>query len=127
MIEGWESNGILGFGSDYEDARGIDHPPRIAGAYFAAKLGVSEYLLKNKIQAGVLIFREIRPEYAIPVGVWQVREGIREAMKQQPQIISDYNQALDVASAKTSVSKKEWIANGDMTNIIRQKTLSDFI
>jgi len=83
--------------------------------------------LKNKIQAGVLIFREIRPEYAIPVGVWQVREGIREAMKQQPQITSDYNQALDVASAKTSVSKKEWIANGDMTNIIRQKTLSDFI
>ena len=127
MIEGWYSNGILGFGSDYEDARGIDHPPRIAGAYFAAKLGVSEYLLKNKIQAGVLIFREIRPEYAIPVGVWQVREGIREAMKQQPQIISDYNQALDVASAKTSVSKKEWIANGDMTNIIRQKTLLDFI
>jgi hypothetical protein len=127
MIEAWYSNGILGFGSDNEDARGIDHPPNIAGAYFAAKLGVSEYLLKNKIQAGVLIFREIRPEYAIPVGVWQVREGIREAMKQQPQIISDYNQALDVASAKTSVSKKEWIVNGDMTNIIRQKTLLDFI
>jgi hypothetical protein len=127
MIEGWYSNGILGFGSDYEDARGIDHPPHIAGAYFAAKLAVSEYLLKNKIQSGVLIFREIRPEYAIPVGVWQVREGIREAMKQQPQIISDYNQALDVASAKTSVSKKEWIANGDMTNVIRQKTLLDFI
>ena len=126
-MKAWYSNGILGFGSDYEDARGIDHPPHIAGAYFAAKLGVSEYLLKNKIQAGVLIFREIRPEYAIPVGVWQVREGIREAMKQQPQIISDYNQALDVASAKTSVSKKEWVANGDMTDIIRQKTLSDFI
>jgi hypothetical protein len=48
-------------------------------------------------------------------------------MKQKPQIISDYNQALDVASAKTSVSKKEWISNGNMTNIIRQKTLLDFI
>ena len=64
----------------------LNHPPNIAGAYFAAKLGVSEYLLKNKIQSGVLIFREIRPEYAIPVGVWQVREGIREAMKQKPKI-----------------------------------------
>ena len=127
MIEAWYSNGILGFGSDNEDARGINHPPHIAGAYFAAKLAVSEYLIKNKIQAGVLIFREIRPEYAIPVGVWQVREGIREAMKQQPQITSDYNQALDVASTKTSVSKKEWISNGNMTNIIRQKTLLDFL
>jgi len=127
MVEAWYSNGILGFGSDNEDARGINHPPHIAGAYFAAKLAVSEYLLKNKIQAGVLIFREIRPEYAIPVGVWQVREGIREAMKQQPQITSDYNQALHIASTKTSVSKKEWISNGNMTNIIRQKTLLDFL
>ena len=127
MIEAWYSNGVIGFGSDNEDARGINHSPNIAGAYFAAKLGVSEYLLKYKIQAGVLIFREIRPEYAIPVGVWQVREGIREAMNQKPKIISDFNQALDIASAKTSVTKKEWIRNGNMTNMVRQKTLSDFI
>jgi hypothetical protein len=127
MVEAWYSNGILGFGSDNEDARGINHPPHIAGAYFAAKLAVSEYLIKNKIQAGVLIFREIRPEYAIPVGVWQVREGIREAMKQKPKIISDFNQALDIASAKTSISKNEWISNGNITNMIRQKTLLDYI
>jgi len=127
MIEAWYSNGIIGFGSDNEDARGINHPPHIAGAYFAAKLGVSEYLLKNKIQAGVLIFREIRPEYAIPVGVWQVREGIRESMKQKPEIIVDFNNALQFATEKTSVSKKEWIVNGQMINLIRQKTISDYI
>ncbi|MDA8721027.1 hypothetical protein N9M35_04325 [Nitrosopumilus sp.] len=127
MVEAWYSNGILGFGSDNENARGINHPPRIAGAYFAAKLAVSEYLLKNKIQAGVLILREIRPEYAIPVGVWQVREGIREAMKQIPKITSDFNQALQLASIKTSISRTEWIRNGNITNMIRQKTLLDYI
>ena len=127
MVEAWYSNGILGFGSDNEDARGISHPPQIAGAYFAAKLAVSEYLLKNKIQAGALIFREIRPEYAIPVGVWQVREGIREAMKQKPQIITKFNDALEIATTKTSVSRNEWIKNGNITNMIRQKTLSDYI
>ena len=126
MVEAWYSNGILGFGSDNEDARGISHPPQIAGAYFAAKLAVSEYLLKNKIQAGVLIFREIRPEYAIPVGVWQVREGIREAMKQKPQIITKFNDALEIAAKKTSVSKNEWIKNGNITNLMRQKTLLDY-
>jgi len=127
MVEAWYSNGILGFGSDNEDARGINHPPHIAGAYFAAKLAVSEYLLKNEIQAGVLIFREIQPKYAIPVGVWQVREGIREAMKQTPQIITSFNDALEIASTKTSISKNEWIANGNITNMVRQKTLSDYI
>jgi len=126
MIEAWYSNGILGFGSDYEDARGIHHPPAIAGAYFAAKLGVVEYLSEKKIQAGVVILREIRPEYAIPVGVWQVREGIREAMKQKPTITENFDDALILASNKMSISKSEWLAHGNISKIIRQTTLSDF-
>ena len=126
MIEAWYSNGILGFGSDSEDARGINHPPAIAGAYFAAKLGVVEYLSEKKIQAGVVILREIRPEYAIPVGVWQVREGIREAMKQKPAISDTFDQALILASNKMSISKTEWLSHGKISQIIRQKTLSDF-
>jgi len=126
MIEAWYSNGILGFGSDSEDARGINHPPAIAGAYFAAKLGVAEYLSEKKIQAGVVILREIRPEYAIPVGVWQVREGIREAMKQKPTIADNFDYALILASNKMSISKSEWLSHGKISQIIRQKTLSDF-
>jgi len=126
MIEAWYSNGILGFGSDYEDARGINHPPAIAGAYFAAKLGIVEYLSKKKIQAGVVILREIRPEYAIPVGVWQIREGIREAMKQNPIIADNFEHALILASNKMSISKPEWLSHGSITKLIRQKTLSDF-
>ncbi len=126
MIEAWYSNGIMGFGSDYEDARGIDHPPAIAGAYFAAKLGVLEYLSKQKIQAGVVILREIRPEYAIPVGVWQVREGIREAMSQTPLIADDFENALLLASNKMSISKHEWLSHGNILGLMRQKTLSDF-
>ena len=126
MIEAWYSNGILGFGSDYEDARGIHHPPAIAGAYFAAKLGVLEYLSENKIQAGVIILREIRPGYAVPVGVWQVREGIREAMRQKPILSDNFDGALDSASQKMSVSKSEWLSHGNISALMRQKTLSDF-
>ena len=126
MIESWYSDAILGFGSDYEDARGIHHPPAIAGAYFAAKLGVLEYLSKKKIQAGVIILREIRPEYAVPVGVWQVREGIREAMKQKPILSDNFDNALHVASQKMSISKSEWLSHGNISALMRQKTLSDF-
>ena len=126
MIEAWYSNGILGFGSDHEDARGIDHPPAIAGAYFSAKLAVAEYLSKNQIQAGVLILREIRPEYAIPVGVWQVREGIREAMKTTPLLADNFDSSLLLASNHTSISTSEWISHGNIAKLMRQKTLSDF-
>jgi hypothetical protein len=126
MIEAWYSNGAIGFGSDYEDARGIDHPPAIAGAYFAAKLGVLEYLNKNKIQSGAIVLREIRPEYAIPVGVWQVREGIREAMSQNPVLADDFEHALLLASSKMSISRSEWLSHGNIVELMRQKTISDF-
>lgn len=126
MIEAWYSNGVMGFGSDHEDARGINHPPAIAGAYFAAKLGVLEYLHIHEIQSGVVILREIRPEYAIPVGVWQVREGIREAMKRKPLVVNNFDDALTLASNKMSISKSEWLSHGNISKLMRQKTLSDF-
>jgi len=126
MIEAWYSNGILGFGSDHEDARGLGHPPAIAGAYFAAKLAIVEYLSKNKIQSGVIILREIRPEYAIPVGVWQVREGIRAAMKKKPSIADNFDHAITLASKMMSISKSEWLSHGEIGKLMRQKTISDF-
>ena len=126
MIEAWHSNGTVVFGSDFEKTIGIDHSPKIAGAYFAAKLSVLEFLRKKKIQAGVIILREIQPEYAVSVGVWQVREGIREAMNQSPEIADGVDHALFLASKKMNVSKDGWILNGNISNLLRQKTISDF-
>ncbi len=126
MTEAWYSKGVLGFGSDHEDAKGIDHPPAIAGAYFAAKLAVGEYLVRNQIQSGALILREIRPEYAIPVGVWQIREGVRAAMTQKPVLADSFEDALDIAVKPLSISKKEWLSHGSILKLMRQKTISDF-
>ena len=126
MTEAWFSNGVLGFGSDHEDARGIDHPPAIAGAYFAAKLAVAEYLFEKKIQAGVIILREIRPEYAIPVGVWQVREGVRAGLKKTPLLADTLDGALTLASNIMSISKFEWLSHCEIGKMLKQKTISDF-
>jgi len=127
MEEAWyDEQGQIGFGTDFEDARGIDHPPAIAGAYFAAKLGVAEYMSRNKIQAAVLVLREIRPEYAIPVGVWQVREGIREAMKQKPFIVSNLDEGLNHACKSLSISKFEWLSKGEIFKKMKQKSITDF-
>lgn len=48
-----------------------------AGGYYASRLSLLEYLHKIRKQAEIFIIREITPEYTIPVGVWQVREGMR--------------------------------------------------
>ncbi len=52
MQEAWyDNNGNLGVGIDFENANGLDHYPSIAGAYFAARLGVAEHLFKRRHKA----------------------------------------------------------------------------
>ena len=126
MQEAWHEKNSIGFGSDHENATGIDHPPTIAGAYFAGKLAVTEYLEKIQKQSGVIIFREIQPEYAVPVGVWQVREGIRQAMKSSAQEVFSLNEAIDLATKRMSISKNEWISHGNMLKLVEQTSMSDF-
>ena len=124
--EAWHTGNGIGFGSDIEDAKGIDHPPVTAGAFFAAKLGVAEYLLEKKCQASALVLREIRPEYAVPVGVWQIREAIRSAMKNEPYIAKNFDDGVTFAAQRMSVSKSEWLSKGDMLSMLKQKSISDF-
>ncbi|MDC8437767.1 MAG: hypothetical protein LV468_02055, partial [Candidatus Nitrosotenuis sp.] len=128
MEEAWHTeSGQMGFGADSEDANGIDHYPSIAGAYFAAKLGVAEYLKQRQLQAGVLVLREIRPEYAVPVGVWQVREAVRAAMTKTPLAVDTLEQGLDAACRNMSVSKGEWLSKGTLLRMLKQKSISDYL
>lgn len=127
MQEAWyDEKGNIGFGSDFEDARGLDHYPETSGAHFASRLAVSEYLVKKQSQAGVMVLREIRPEYAVPVGVWQVREGVRMALKQTPVIASNFTEGLDLACKGLSVGKNEWLAKSKLKTELTQKSISDF-
>ena len=126
MQEAWHDENKVGFGFDSEDARGIDHAPAIAGAYFAAKLGVAEYLVQKKIQAAVLVLREIRPEYAVPVGVWQIREAIRAAMKKEPYIAENFVDSVNFASKRMSIGKSEWLSRGRLLKMLKQKSISEF-
>jgi hypothetical protein len=127
MQEAWyDEKGNVGFGTDFEDPRGLDHYPETAGAHFASRLAVSEYLDARKSQAAGIVLREIRPEYAVPVGVWQVREGVRMALKQKPSTVSNLQEGLDLACKGLSIDKKEWLARSKLRIAQRQKSISEF-
>ncbi len=127
MQEAWyDQEGNIGFGSDFEDMKGLDHYPETTGAHFSSRLAVVEYLQSKKIQAGVMVLREIRPEYAIPVGVWQVREGVRMALKQKPMICSNLDEGMDLACKGLSVGKKEWLVRSKLQKALKQKPISDY-
>jgi hypothetical protein len=128
MQEAWfDNNGNLGIGADFEDAKGLDHYPSIAGAYFAARLGVAEHLLKRRRKAAALVLREIHSDYVMPVGVWQIREGIREALRRKKRQVESFEKALSFACLNLSVSKKEWIKNSKIyKNMREQMRITDF-
>lgn len=108
MMEAWfAASGELGTGVDYEDARGLDHYPTIAGAYFAARLAIAEHLSRRRRKAAALVIREIHPEYIMPLGVWQIREGVREALKTPAATFETFANALSFACSCLSISEAE--------------------
>ena len=128
MIESWiDTNGRVHIGSDYESGKNIDHYPSIAGAYFAARLAAAEYLFKKRKKSSVLILREIHPEYFMSLGVWQIREGIRESLKFKGKKFETFDSALKYGASKTSLSINEWIKNSSIIRNKKQKRISDYL
>ena len=129
MIESWfTSQGQVAIGTDNEDARGLNHNPAIAGAYFAARLAVVEHLARRRKKAGAIVLREIHPSYVIPVGVWQIREGVREALKKPPQKFEDFDSAMSSACFCMSLSKNEFAQKSELSKSFKSQTkISDFV
>lgn len=94
----------------------------IGGCFYAAKVPVCQKLLDEQRQAGVVILREAYEGY-IPLGVFNVRENMREAMKQQPQHFSDLQSALDYANTRLRINIKRWIQNTVLLRRIVQNGL----
>ena len=111
QIECWLPGGVWTQGakeyhvlSDHELNSGLKgYPTETEGAYFASRLAVAEYLVANNIQSAAIIFREIGQDYAVPLGVWQIRENVRAALKEKPLEFSSLDLTLDFLAKKLSV------------------------
>ena len=128
MIESWfTSGGQVATGADNEDERGLNHNPTIAGAYFAARLAVAEHLARRHKKAGAIVLREIHPNYVMPLGVWQIREGVREALKKPPQKFERFDHAMSFACSYMSLSKNEVVQKSRLWKSFKGQTkISDF-
>ncbi len=122
LNEHWEKNTFVGehFVRDYEEYFGRkDYAENTIGAYYATRLAVAEYLNKIKRQALVIVFREITPEYELPLGVWVVREAVRRAMENVVWFENE-KEAESFSGAKLNNSKL-------YINRKKQRKLNEFI
>jgi len=116
--------------TDYEFYRGRkSYASNITGGYYAARKSVCEYLYRIRRQARIIIFREVSSGYVVPLGVWVIRETVKNAfIKPKPILLDNFEDAISNLSQGLLVSQKDWEHSSKLINFIRnQKTLDEFM
>jgi hypothetical protein len=113
--------------SDWEGYEGRTTYADIGGCYYAARLAVGELLTKERRQATVIVLREAHPGYIMPVGVWQVRENVRNAMRQTPLKFNTLNEALTRISTQFQIPLQRWTQTSKLLqDALFQKRLTEY-
>jgi len=129
MIEVWGKQSLWGDGSETiaRDGEGLTksgYSP-LAGAYYSARLAVTEYLESVRRSARVLVLRNVTSEYWAPLGTWVVREATRNAMRGQKTPCAGLNEGIDLASRL--IGFPHWRPHSRLIpELVTQKTLFDF-
>lgn len=117
------------FTTDYEPFTGRKaYAEQTAGGYYAARLAITQHLFGLRQQAGVLAIRIITDAYHTALGVWVVREAVRNALASTPiyfgnaQLLITYAQQL--CKKRWGVSIDAMVRTSKM--LYGQRTLSHF-
>lgn len=113
--------------SDSEGFEGRTTYARIGGCYYAARLATNELLKAERRQAGICILREAHPGYIMPVGVWNVRENVRAALRTKPKKFSTLKELLFYVSTKLDIPVRRWLRNSSvLQDAMFQRKLGDY-
>ena len=134
LIEAWYPNTLwnpLGreavlFG-DNEGFEGRTTYASIGGCSYAARLAVAESLLRERRQSATVILRETHPGYIMPVGVWNVREHVREALRRPPRTFATLTETLAHLQTRLDIPMSRYIRISEvLKHVLYQKTFDDF-
>jgi len=113
--------------NSYEFYNGRKTYAEIGGCYYAARLAVNEKLNEERRQAGVVVLREAHPGYILPVGVWNVREAVRSALKKGYKKCESLKEILEEVKMFMDIPVERWIRTSAIwKDLMLQRRLEDF-
>lgn len=134
LLEVWLKGSLFGSEEpevihDWEDWRGIKgYANQTLGAYYAARLSVLEHLRKRRKQAKILVFREVTPKYYAPVGVWQIRLGVKKALENPIGKFNTLEEALNEVRKLLELPLEKYLIKSTILKIReKQKTLDGYL
>ena len=76
----------------------------------------------------MFMIREIRPDYWAPLGVWVIREAVRNALQKPPQKFESIDTALSEMSSRIHTPAGSWRQKASLIDELKyQKTLDFFL
>ena len=96
-----------------------------SGAYYASRLAVLEHLSERHRQGTCLVIRHASDAYWAPVGVWQIREGVRHAFESEPAVAETFHGAITELAGELPVDLATLRRKSELVAGI-QSQLSDF-
>jgi hypothetical protein len=100
----------------------------VGGCYYSCKMAVLEALAREGHQAGAIVFREAYRGY-VPMGVFNVRENVRNAMRNTPVEFEDMKSALTYIASRMKLPLRQFVEESTLLREAlrtRQTTLSSF-
>ncbi len=113
---------------DSEILRPKKEYPSVGGCYYSCKFAVLEALSRMKKQAGAIVLREAYEDY-VPLGVFNVRENVRNALSRQPLEFDSMRSALGHMSNRLKLPLSRFMEQSRVMKDLlshRQTTLSGF-
>jgi hypothetical protein len=114
--------------SDLERNRGKKEYSRVGGCFYSCRMAVLEALSREQKQAGAIVLREARKGY-IPLGVFNVRENVRNALLQPPEQFEDLAGALAAVGPGFELPVSRFVGESSLLSDClrhKQSRLSDF-
>jgi len=113
---------------DHEGHDGRTTYASIGGCYYAARLATSEALLGLGRQAGVVVLREVHPGEILPLGVWNVREHVRAALRRPPERLTSLDELVGKIGATFAIPVARWLRSSAVLHDARtQRRLDDWL
>jgi DNA repair protein NreA len=115
--------------SDYETNRGKKEYSSVGGCYYSCKMALLEGMKRMGVQAGALVWREAYPNY-VPLGVFNVRENMRHAMRSVHSEFGSLREAMAHVSRLMHLRPERFIGAGYLAGEIlkgRQTGLKGFM
>ena len=125
----WNEDGVnISIFGSYEKYTGRKTYAEIGGCYYSGRLAITEKLQLLKKQAVALILREVHDGYIMPVGVWNVREHVRETLQTEPTILHSTKEMFDCIKSRLDIKSNDWVRNSViLKDLIQQRRINEYL